>query len=215
MPPVRAALAGRDNDPVTFIQAVSSVLGQYDGFRGRARRSEFWWWNLFTLLVGLGVAATEVSMGIGGETSGPVSTLLAVVLLVPNLSVSARRLHDSSRSGWWLLIAFVPLVGLVVLLVFFLAPSTTGWNAHGPDPRSAGVGEQSGEPYGPPEPSGRPYGPAEQVHGSTPASDGGTAGPAWTPPGWDLPSAAEPGAGRPVQDRGRHGDDPDPDRPQG
>lgn len=195
------------------MQAVSSVLGQYAGFRGRARRSEFWWWNLFTLLVGLAVAATEVSLGIGGETSGPVSTLLALVLLLPNLSVSVRRLHDSSRSGWWLLIAFVPLAGLVVLLVFFLAPSTTGWNAHGPDPRRATVGEQSVEPSGE-QSVGQSVQPGVDP-GSRPAPEGDVTAAPWTPPGWDLPSAAEPEAGRPVQDRGRHGDDPDPDRPQG
>ncbi|MGJ7442469.1 DUF805 domain-containing protein [Aquipuribacter sp. MA13-6] len=188
---------------MTFTQAVSSVLGQYAGFRGRARRSEFWWWNLFTLLVGLTVAATEVALGIGGEASGPVSTLLALVLLLPNLSVSVRRLHDSSRSGWWLLIALVPVAGFVVLLLFFLAPSTAGGNAHGPDPRLLTDLEPSGEL---PRPD-------EVADGPTPAPVGGVPGAAWTPPGWDLPDAAEPGAGRPVQDRGRPGDDPDPDRP--
>lgn len=119
---------------MTITQAVSSVLGQYAGFRGRARRAEFWWWNLFTLLVGVAVAVAELALGIGDETGGPVSTLVAIALLVPNLTVCVRRLHDSSRSGWWLLVALVPLVGLVVLLVFFLAPSTPGENRHGPDP---------------------------------------------------------------------------------
>jgi len=188
---------------VTFTQAVSSVLGQYASFGGRARRAEFWWWNLFTLLVGVVVAATEMSLGIGGERSGPVSTLLAVALLVPNVSVCVRRLHDTSRSAWWLFVALVPLAGPIVLLVFFLAPSTPGWNQHGPDPRlpaaaqapAAGV-EQGGGPL-----------PGAALAPEAPS-------PGWTPPGWDLPSAAEPGAGRPTQDSGPD-DVPGRDRPQG
>lgn len=195
---------------MTLLQAVSSVLGQYAGFRGRARRAEFWWWNLFTLLVGVAVAVAEVSLGLdgvslglAGDTGGPLSTLLALALLLPNVTVTVRRLHDVSRSGWWLAIALVPFVGLVVLLVFFLTASTPGWNQHGPDPRLP-ADEQGLQPVAPPHEHIEPTA-DEQAPGAA-AVTGATS--AWAPPGWDLPAAAEPGAGRPAQDRGRTDDDP-------
>lgn len=193
---------------MTFTQAVSSVLGQYAGFRGRARRSEFWWWNLFTLLVGVAVAAAELSLGMVGDNGGPVSTLLGLALLLPNVTVCVRRLHDISRSGWWLLIAVLPFVGLVVLFVFFVTPSTAGGNAHGPDPR-----QQDQHPSAVASDRPGPDDDAPPVAGQ--ATTGGQESAAgWTPPGWDLPSAVEPGAGRPAQDRGRADDGPtDPDRP--
>ncbi len=187
--------------------------------------------------MGVAVAATEVSLGLGSESGGgPVSTLLAVVLLLPNVSVSVRRLHDVSRSGWWLLIALVPLAGLVVLLVFFLSRSTPGWNAHGPDPRVP-LDEQGPPPThdpgherlpdpgafpgaattGAPPAGPTPTEPVTGPAGTTPT--GGTAdvaeGAAWVPPGWDLPSAAEPGAGRPRQDPSSADDETGRERPGG
>lgn len=189
----------QDNEHVTLPLAVGSVLGQYAGFRGRARRSEFWWWQLFALLVALAVAVPEVLLGLVEDGRGPVSTVLAVVLLLPNVSVCVRRLHDVSRSGWWLLLAPVPLVGFAVLLVFLLQPSTPGWNAHGPDPRRPPVEQESSQGSGAPSPVTAP-----QVAPS-----------GWTPPGWDLPDAVEPGAGRPAQDQGGVEDDPHHGRPQG
>jgi uncharacterized membrane protein YhaH (DUF805 family) len=117
---------------MTFGTAVSSVLTQYTGFSGRARRSEFWWYTLFAFVVYLVVALVDAAMK---------TTLLGLIvslgLLLPTLAVTVRRLHDTGRSGWWLLIGLVPLVGAIVLLVFYCQDSTPGANEYGPNPKGA------------------------------------------------------------------------------
>jgi uncharacterized membrane protein YhaH (DUF805 family) len=106
-------------------EAVRSVFGQYAGFSGTARRSEYWWFWLFYTVV---IAVLYV---VALATSGGVRTLFfilyiafALVCLIPALAVAVRRLHDTDKSGWWLLIGLIPFGGLV-LLVFFLLPTTT------------------------------------------------------------------------------------------
>ncbi|HSF97584.1 MAG TPA: DUF805 domain-containing protein, partial [Ornithinibacter sp.] len=103
---------------MSFTTAVRTVLSEYATFSGRARRSEYWWWYLFFVLV---LAATTVIDGatgaepVPGSTAGWVTTLVALALMLPHLAVGARRLHDIGRSGWWLLIVLVPVVGVVAL----------------------------------------------------------------------------------------------------
>ena len=115
---------------MSFGEAVRSVLGQYAGFSGRARRSEFWYWYL--LLV---IAAAVV--GVVGVASLSAAEVLAVVLLLatalPSLAVAVRRLHDIGSSGWWVLIAPIPFGG-IVLLVFYLRESDPGPNQYGAAP---------------------------------------------------------------------------------
>ena len=99
---------------MTFSQAVSSVLlNKYATFSGRARRSEYWWWYLFVTIVFLVASVIDRAIGftysdltLGG---GWLATIAAIVFLVPNLAVGVRRLHDTGRSGWWLLIGLVAL----------------------------------------------------------------------------------------------------------
>jgi uncharacterized membrane protein YhaH (DUF805 family) len=125
---------------MSFNQAVSSVLlTKYATFSGRARRSEYWWWYLFVSLVYLVAALLDGAIGltysdltVGG---GWLATIAAIVFLVPTLAVSVRRLHDTGRSGWWLLIALVPFLGWLVLLYFFVLDSEND-NQYGPYPRS-------------------------------------------------------------------------------
>lgn len=112
-------------------------LKKYAVFTGRARRKEYW---LFALLAfGLYIVASilDGAAGMGrtiGGVYGPIMTAVALGLLVPSIAVGIRRLHDTDRSGWWLLIALVPIVGSIVLLVFMVLEGTRGSNRFGPDP---------------------------------------------------------------------------------
>jgi uncharacterized membrane protein YhaH (DUF805 family) len=114
---------------MTFGEAVRSGFDHYATFDGRASRPAFWWWVLFVFLVG--IAANLIDLAIGA----PVFTaLVGLGLLLPNLSVSIRRLHDTNRTGWWILIYLIPLIGLIVLLVFCLQQGDPGENRYGPPP---------------------------------------------------------------------------------
>ncbi|MBY8872021.1 DUF805 domain-containing protein [Micromonospora sp. PLK6-60] len=121
------------------VDAVKSVLSQYAGFRGRARRSEYWWFFLFTLILGIvaGILDSALGTDFGSEpgSTGVIGLIVGLALLLPTLAVAVRRLHDTDRSGWWLLIGFVPLVGGIVLLVFFAIDGTRGSNRYGADPK--------------------------------------------------------------------------------
>lgn len=115
------------------------MLSQYVGFGGRARRAEYWWFFLFSLLVGIVTSILDSVLGTdfeGSSTSGGVLNLIAsLALLLPSLAVAVRRLHDTDRTGWWLLIGLIPLVGAIVLLVFFVQDGTPGPNRFGPSPK--------------------------------------------------------------------------------
>jgi uncharacterized membrane protein YhaH (DUF805 family) len=126
---------------MSFQDAVRTCLTQkYVDFSGRARRSEYWWFALFNFIVG--IVANVIDRVIGHTILGVVVSL---ALLLPGLSVGVRRLHDTGRSGWWLLIGLIPLVGGIVLLVFFVGDSNPGDNQHGPSPKAMG-----GAGYAPP-----------------------------------------------------------------
>lgn len=124
---------------MSFTAAVRSVLTQYVHFGGRARRAEYWWFVLFSLIVGILAGIVDAALGTDFSSSlwsaGLVGTIVNLVLLLPSLAVGVRRLHDTDRSGWWLLIGIIPIVGLIVLLVFFLQSGTPGLNRYGPDPK--------------------------------------------------------------------------------
>ena len=106
------------------VQAVQSALGNYANFNGRSRRSEYWW---FFLIV-------NISFLVLGILGALVLSLLQVVEVVLALAVTVRRLHDTGRSGWWILLGLVPFGGLV-LLVFFVLPGTSGPNQYGEEPQ--------------------------------------------------------------------------------
>nr|WP_233579558.1 DUF805 domain-containing protein [Verrucosispora sp. FIM060022] len=122
---------------VSFPDAIRSAFSQYATFRGRARRSEYWWFSLFLLLVGIVASVLDSALGVDFEGSGgPVSLLVNLAVLLPSLAVAVRRLHDIDRTGWWLLLALIPIVGWIVLLVFALQNGTPGPNRFGPSPKS-------------------------------------------------------------------------------
>lgn len=123
-------------------QAVRAVLSKYATFEGRASRSEFWWWVLAVFLV---LIVTQVIDGaliapllgfsaFAPEAGQPLSFLVALGIILPNLAVGVRRLHDTGRSGWWILIGLIPLIGTLILLYFYIQPSEQGDNAYGPAP---------------------------------------------------------------------------------
>ncbi len=116
---------------MNFQQAVQSCLAKYATFSGRAARSEFWYWQLFLVVAGL--IAEIFDFGIGWRGS-PLTSIFWLVTLVPALAVAVRRLHDVGRSGWWLMLYFVPLVGWIVLLIWFCTKGPRGYNSYGADP---------------------------------------------------------------------------------
>jgi uncharacterized membrane protein YhaH (DUF805 family) len=129
---------------MSFQDAVRICLQRkYADFHGRARRSEYWFFALFAAIVSIVGSILDAILGLRGwanGTTGPIQGILQLALLVPGLAVGARRLHDTSRSGWWLLIGLVPFVGWIVLLIFFVQDSHPA-NQHGPNPKGVGAGE--------------------------------------------------------------------------
>jgi uncharacterized membrane protein YhaH (DUF805 family) len=108
------------------------ALKKYAVFRGRARRREYWYFMLFSVLA---MALFEI---VGGRTGGILLVVYALLLFLPSLAVSVRRLHDTNRSGWWLLINMVPFIGAIVLFVFLVLDSQRGENQYGPNPKAFG-----------------------------------------------------------------------------
>ena len=106
-----------------FVDAIKSGFANYVGFSGRARRSEYWYWVLFVVLAS--IATTMIS-----ETLG---SLFSLGVLLPGIAMGTRRLHDIGKSGWWQLLVFIPLLGLLVLLYWAVQPSE-GDNDFGPAP---------------------------------------------------------------------------------
>lgn len=123
---------------MSFGQAVSTVFSKYATFSGRARRSEYWWWYLFVMIVFIVAGVIDRAAGLTyGDTTyggGWIASIAGLALLLPNLAVGVRRLHDTGRSGWWLLVGLVPIIGIVVLFYFFVIDSEYD-NAYGPYPK--------------------------------------------------------------------------------
>jgi uncharacterized membrane protein YhaH (DUF805 family) len=114
------------------------VLRKYAVFDGRARRQEYWMFVLISTL--LPFVALMLASVLGMQMGNGATVLLAVyyvAVLLPSIAVWVRRLHDTGRSGWWVLASFVPLLGTIALLVFSLQDSETGTNQYGPNPKTA------------------------------------------------------------------------------
>ncbi len=115
-----------------------AVLKKYTVFDGRASRTEFWMFSLFNFiaLIVISVLGTILA-GKGSVIGGTLMLLYGLGTLLPNIGVAIRRLHDTGRSGWWILVAFVPFIGFIVLLVFYILESQPGDNEYGPNPHPA------------------------------------------------------------------------------
>jgi len=107
-------------------EAVRRGIDGYVKFDGRATRPEFWWWVLAVLIVDIVVGVIDAIIGIN-----ILGFLVGLALLLPNIAVSIRRLHDTNRSGWWLLLALT-FIGIIVLIIFYVQEGTRGPNNHGP-----------------------------------------------------------------------------------
>jgi len=113
------------------------VLKKYAVFSGRARRKEYWFFALINWVISMVLYLIDIYILTNISESGFtwLSTIYALAVVIPGLAVFVRRLHDTNRSGWWFFIAFIPLIGAIVLLVFVLQNSTPGENKYGPNPK--------------------------------------------------------------------------------
>ena len=112
------------------------VLKKFKVFTGRARRREFWMFALCNFAIGavLGILGRIPAIGI---VFSIVSLLFSLAILIPSIAVGIRRLHDTNRSGWLMLLCLIPFVGAIILLVFCIQEGTSGENQYGPDPKAA------------------------------------------------------------------------------
>src|SRR4030042_5266817 len=116
-----------------------TVLKKYAVFSGRARRKEYWMFFLFNLIFAFVLGFIEGISGIFPDSNSSVlANIYGLAVLIPGIAVAVRRLHDTNRRGWGLLIALVPLAGAIVLLVFMVQDSQPGENQYGTNPK-AGV----------------------------------------------------------------------------
>ena len=136
-----------------FFKAIGSGFGNYTNFSGRARRSEFWWWTLFAFLMGI---LTVIPI---------LGWLIALAMLLPNLAMQVRRLHDTGHSGWWWFIGLIPIIGFIVLLIFYVTDSKPGPYQWGPNPK--GIGNEIYEPA----PAAEPAAPAAETPAAEPAPE--------------------------------------------
>ncbi|PHO03218.1 hypothetical protein CSC82_15020 [Rhodobacteraceae bacterium 4F10] len=126
--------------------ATRTVLSKYATFSGRASRPELWWWFLalfillaITSLIDGALIVPMIGFEAFQEQGGqPLSFLVALAVVLPNIAVGVRRLHDTGRSGWWLLLGLVPVVGTLVIIYFYVQPSE-GENGYG-TPQPFGLG---------------------------------------------------------------------------
>ena len=118
------------------------VLKDYAVFSGRARRKELWMFVLISIIVAFVLGIVDGVSGLYNEDLGIglLGGLYSLAVIVPSLAVGARRLHDTGRSAWWLLIALIPVIGAIVLIIFYALEGDQGENEYGPDPKAAPAG---------------------------------------------------------------------------
>ena len=115
-----------------FQTSVKTCFKKYADFSGRALRSEFWWFVLFSILGGIVTTIIDVMiLGYSIESYGPVNIIFTVVLILPGIAVTARRLHDVNRSGWWQLIELT-IIGILLILVWNITEGEKKKNIYGP-----------------------------------------------------------------------------------
>tara|TARA_B100001146_G_scaffold210767_1_gene208845 strand:+ start:849 stop:1229 length:381 start_codon:yes stop_codon:yes gene_type:complete len=118
---------------MSFTEAVKTCFEKYAVISGRARRSELWWFGLFTWGGSFLISFVEGAV-LQGLTWGLLGALWSLAMLVPSICVGGRRLHDRDMSAWWLLLGLIPVLGSLALLVIFCLRGTDGPNRFGPDP---------------------------------------------------------------------------------
>jgi uncharacterized membrane protein YhaH (DUF805 family) len=113
------------------------ALKKYADFSGRARRREYWFYMLFYVIILVVLSICDGFVGTTMQSGVGILTLIYILaVLIPTIAVSVRRLHDTGRSGWWILIELVPIVGFFIFLYFMVSDSNPGTNAYGPSPKA-------------------------------------------------------------------------------
>lgn len=115
----------------SFIGAIKKGFRGYVVWNARSTRAEYWWWTLFVVIVTLVASIIDSALFSSDMVAGPLYAITTLALFLPGLSVWIRRLHDTDRSGWWVWIMLIPIIGFIVSLVFVLLPSKMGptrWN---------------------------------------------------------------------------------------
>lgn len=107
------------------------ALRQYVDFTGRARRTEYWMFALFNLIIAIVLGVVDHFL-----RTGFINMIYSLAVLLPGLAVGARRLHDTGRSGWWQLVAIIPLVGMIFLIVWYATEGSPEPNKWGANPKS-------------------------------------------------------------------------------
>ena len=118
---------------MTFTEAIRSVITQYTGFGGRARRSEYWYYFLFECIVNFALSGLAQFTGL--NLFNTLIGLFNLALLLPGLAVCFRRMHDTGKSAWYLLIGLIPVLGQILVMLWFLKDSEPGTNQYGPNPK--------------------------------------------------------------------------------
>jgi len=126
----------------------TKVLQQYVDFNGRARRKEYWMFVLFNMIFAIVAITLDNVLGLSGGSyeaaeagasvmfeSGPIYMVYSLAVLLPSLAVAVRRLHDVNKSGWWLLISLIPIIGGIWLLILLVRDSQPGKNEYGANPK--------------------------------------------------------------------------------
>lgn len=114
-------------------------LQRYFDFQGRSRRKEYWMFLLFVVICAVVAGLIEGILGMGGSIGGaygPLSALLILGIFIPSIAVQVRRFHDQDKSGWFVLLGFIPIIGFIIVLVFMCLEGTRGPNQYGPDPKN-------------------------------------------------------------------------------
>ncbi|MFN8168094.1 MAG: DUF805 domain-containing protein [Candidatus Nanopelagicales bacterium] len=123
---------------MSFGQAVSTVFSKYATFSGRARRSEYWYWVLFVLLLTIVSSLLDSVLKlrvVEGSPYGWITLIVGLALIIPGIAVTVRRLHDTDRSGWWYLLSFLCGIGAIIVLIFCVIDGTPGPNKYGESPK--------------------------------------------------------------------------------
>ena len=122
---------------MNFGEAIKSGFSNYVTFSGRAQRSAFWLWVFFAVLASIACSILDGAIFGFSEANKPISGLFGLATFLPGLAVTVRRLHDTGRSGWWILLWFIPLVGWIILIIWYCQPGEAGTNQYGPNPLGA------------------------------------------------------------------------------
>jgi uncharacterized membrane protein YhaH (DUF805 family) len=110
----------------------------YVTFTGRSRRKAYWMFVLFNIIAAVLAGVIDNVLGLAGKDGyGPISGLYSLAVFIPGLALAIRRLHDTGRTGWWMLLGLIPLFGWIILLIFFVTNSQPGSNQYGPNPKEA------------------------------------------------------------------------------